>query len=143
MMMSIYSLLYNSSYPRPRRRPLARRYLGSMQRQSDRPFAEELVRLLAERGLSQRKLAQMIDLNPSHLSRVLRGADQTRPSTDLIRRIGQALNLPSGYFAELREAAVVERIKRDPKLRDRLYKRLQTAHPSRDRGTSQPDKPAD
>lgn len=97
-----------------------------MHAQSHRAFAEELPRLLAERGLSQRKLAQMIDLNPSHLSRVLRGADRTRPSTDLIRRIAEALGLPAGYFPEMREAAVLERIKKDPQLRDQLYKRLET-----------------
>jgi transcriptional regulator with XRE-family HTH domain len=100
------------------------RILASVQRQSERAFAEELPRLLAERGLSQRKLAQMIDLNPSHLSRALRGADRARPSTDLIRRIAGALDLPAGYFPEQREAAVVEKIKSDPELRDRLYKRL-------------------
>jgi transcriptional regulator with XRE-family HTH domain len=66
----------------------------------------------------------MIDLNPSHLSRVLRGADRTRPSTDLIRRVAEALDLPAGYFPELREAAVIERVKSDPELRDQLYKRL-------------------
>jgi transcriptional regulator with XRE-family HTH domain len=96
-----------------------------VKKQSDRPFAEELPDLLAERGLSQRKLAQLVDLNPSHLSRVLRGADRTRPSTDLIRRIARALNLPAGYFPELREAAVVEKLRTDPELRDKLYKRLQ------------------
>lgn len=97
-----------------------------MNRQSDRPFAEELPGLLAERGLSQRKLAQMIDLNPSHLSRVLRGADRSRPSTDLISRIAEALNLPAGYFPELREAAVIQRLRADPKLRDRLYDQLKS-----------------
>jgi transcriptional regulator with XRE-family HTH domain len=95
-----------------------------VRRQSDKPFAEELPRLLAERGLSQRKLAQMIDLNPSHLSRVLRGADQTRPSTDLIQRIAKALDLPTGYFPELREAAVIENVKKDARLRDQLYRQL-------------------
>jgi transcriptional regulator with XRE-family HTH domain len=94
--------------------------------QSDKAFAEELQRLLAERGLSQRKLAQMIDLNPSHLSRVLRGADRTHPSTALIRRIAEALNLPAGYFPELREATVIEKVKKDPQLRDQLYKQLRT-----------------
>jgi len=102
------------------------RILAAVRQQSERAFAEELPRLLAERSLSQRKLAQMIDLNPSHLSRALRGADRTRPSTDLIRRIAGALDLPPGYFPELREAAVVERIKSDAELRDRLYKQLHT-----------------
>lgn len=102
-----------------------------MQAQTDRRFADELPALLAERGLSQRKLAQLIDLNPSHLSRVLRGADETRPSIDLIRRVAEALDLPTGYFAELREAAVVERIKVDPKLRDELYKELEVKNRQR------------
>jgi transcriptional regulator with XRE-family HTH domain len=91
---------------------------------TDRRFAEELPSLLEERGLSQRKLAQMLDLNPSHLSRVLRGADGTRPSTDLIHRVAEALDLPAGYFPELREADVIGRLKTDPALRDELYDRI-------------------
>ena len=66
----------------------------------------------------------MIDLNPSHLSRVLRGAEGSRPSTDLISRIAKALNLPAGYFPELREAAVIEKLRSDPELRDGLYDQL-------------------
>jgi transcriptional regulator with XRE-family HTH domain len=81
--------------------------------------------LLAKRGLSQRKLAQLVDVNPSHLSRLLRTADRARPSVDLIRRITRALDLPAGYFPELREAAVIERLKNDPRSRDKLYKLLQ------------------
>jgi transcriptional regulator with XRE-family HTH domain len=99
--------------------------LASVQTRSDRPFDEGLPVLLAERGLSQRKLAQLIDLNPSHLSRVLRSADRTRPSTELIRRIARALDLPPGYFPELREAAVIERLKLDARLRDELYDQLE------------------
>jgi transcriptional regulator with XRE-family HTH domain len=99
--------------------------LPPVQTRTDRSFAEELPVLLAERRLSQRKLAQLIDLNPSHLSRVLRGADRTRPSVDLIQRITQALDLPTGYFPELREAAVIERLRTDPGLRDRLYTKLE------------------
>jgi transcriptional regulator with XRE-family HTH domain len=92
--------------------------------QTTKPFAEELPELLAQRGLSQRKLAQLIDLNPSHLSRALRGADRARPSVDLIRRVARALDLPAGYFPELREAALIEALKRDPSLRDKLYRQL-------------------
>ena len=95
-----------------------------MEAWSHRPFEEELPALLAQRGLSQRKLAQILDLNPSHLSRVLRGADRTRPSADLIRRITKVLDLPAGYFQELREAVVIERLRTDPELRDKLYKQI-------------------
>jgi transcriptional regulator with XRE-family HTH domain len=75
----------------------------------------------------------MIDLNPSHLSRVLRGADRSTPSLHLIGRIVEALGLPPGYFPELREAAVIEFLRADPKLRDRLYDQLTRKRRSRDR----------
>ncbi len=97
---------------------------------TDRPFNEELAVLLGERRLSQRKLAQLVDLNPAHLSRVIRSADRARPSINLINRISQALELPNGYFPEQREAAVIDMIRRDPALRDQLYARLEgTTHP--------------
>jgi transcriptional regulator with XRE-family HTH domain len=66
----------------------------------------------------------MIDVNPSHLSRALRGADRARPSVDLIRRVTRALDLPPGYFPEVREAALIEALTRNPALRDRLYRQL-------------------
>jgi len=34
------------------------------------------------------------------------------------------LNLPEDYFPEYREAAVIEHLKADPKLRDELYERF-------------------
>jgi transcriptional regulator with XRE-family HTH domain len=91
---------------------------------SDRPFPEELAAILAERHISQRKLAQLIDINPSHLSRVLRGIDRTQPSAELIRRIAHALDLPDDYFLEQRQALVVSRLRGDPKLLNELYDRL-------------------
>jgi transcriptional regulator with XRE-family HTH domain len=94
---------------------------------TDRPFNEELARLLSQRRLSQRKLAQLVDLNPAHLSRVIRGADRARPSVDLINRIADALGLPNDYFPEQREAAVIEMIRRDPALRDKIYRSLHEA----------------
>jgi len=91
---------------------------------TDRPFVEELPGLLKERQLSLTKLAQRIDLNPSHLSRVLRRANYKTPSADLTRRVALALDLPPDYFPEYREGLVLERIKTDEALRDELYVRL-------------------
>jgi transcriptional regulator with XRE-family HTH domain len=90
---------------------------------TQQPFAEELPRLLAERKLSMRALAREVGLNPSHLSRGLRNVDNKRVSPQLIRRIGVFFGLPAGYFPEEREAFVIERIRSDPALRDRLYSR--------------------
>ena len=95
-----------------------------MSSRTNRPFVEELPDLLAARKLSQRRLAQLIDLNPSHLSRVLRAVDYKSPSADLVGRVALALGLPEDYFPEYRVARVAEAVAADPKLRDELYDRL-------------------
>lgn len=74
--------------------------------------------------MSIRALAAAVGVSDSHLSRVLRRADYKTPSTDLTKRVAETLGLPSDYFPEFREAYVIERIKGDPKLRNRLYQQL-------------------
>ena len=97
-------------------------------RQAKRRFAEELPRLLAEKGWSQRKLAAQVGVNQSHISRVARGADhQTRPSLDLVARIAVALDLPEDYFIEYREGVIIERMRHDPTFREETYARLTEA----------------
>jgi transcriptional regulator with XRE-family HTH domain len=91
---------------------------------TNRPFSEELPRLLTERGLSVRSLARQIDINSSHLSRVIRRKDYKTPSSDLMRRISEALGLPDDYFPEYRELVVIDRVKRDAALRDEIYAHL-------------------
>ena len=91
---------------------------------TNRPFVEELPRLARERGLSLRKVAQAADVNPSHLSRVLRRTDYKTPSAELVRRVAVALDLPPDYFPEFRFAAVQEEVRRNAALRDELYDQL-------------------
>ena len=91
---------------------------------TNRPFIEELPRLAKEREISLRKLAQAVDVNPSHLSRVLRRANHKTPSAELVRRVAVALGLPPDYFPEFRSAAVQEEVRRNPRLRDELYDEL-------------------
>ena len=95
-----------------------------MSGRSTRPFVEELPDLIRQRGLSLRKLAQLADVNPSHLSRVLRKADYKTPSGEYVKRIAIALQLPRDYFPEYRESVVLEKINEDDRLRDELYDRL-------------------
>jgi len=80
--------------------------------------------LLEERGLSIRALAQRAGVTDAHLSRVLRAVNYKTPSADLARRVAVALDLPEDYFPEFREAFVIEKIRRDARLREQLYKRL-------------------
>ena len=77
--------------------------------------------------MSVRALAARIGINDSHLSRVLRQADYKTPSPDLTTRVAGALGLPADYFREFREAYVIELIKTDPKLLNKLYSRLNVA----------------
>jgi transcriptional regulator with XRE-family HTH domain len=86
------------------------------------PLGKALPAVLAERGISLRGLAERIGVNPSHLSRVTRGEKSATP--ELVRRINRALELPAGYFIEDREQRILERIRRDGVLRDRIYDEL-------------------
>lgn len=89
---------------------------------TQRPLREELPGLLREQGVSIRELARRVGVSDAHLSRVLAGRKTT--SADIARRISDALGLKRGYFPEDREGAVLDAVKADPELRDRLYRRL-------------------
>jgi len=91
---------------------------------TDQPFVQELPRLLRERGYSLRRLAREAGVDPSHLSRVLRRASYKTPSGELTRKVAEALALPKDYFPEYRQAVVLERIRTDSRLRERLYAEL-------------------
>lgn len=93
---------------------------------SQRPFVEEVPALLAERGMSVNQLAARVQVSQSHLSRVLRKADYQSVSGGLARRVALALELPEDYFVEFRERYVIDAIRRDPELRERLYRELRT-----------------
>lgn len=85
-----------------------------------RPFAEEVVSLLSERGMSQRALARATGVNQAHLSRVLSGRNP--PSLVLIASVTEALELAPDYFIESQLATISERLAWDAPLRDRVYK---------------------
>jgi transcriptional regulator with XRE-family HTH domain len=87
---------------------------------TSRPFTKELPRLLKERGLTLRALARDVGgIDHAYLSRMLRG--QLPVNVQHVRRIARALGLSEDYFPEVREAAVVDAVRRRPKLRDEIY----------------------
>jgi hypothetical protein len=88
---------------------------------STRPFADELPLLLSERRMSLRALATRLDLDHGFLSRAVRGADGKVLTLELMRRIASELSVPASHFAEVREALVIEQIRSDGGLRDRLH----------------------
>jgi transcriptional regulator with XRE-family HTH domain len=99
---------------------------------TNRRFIEEVPLLLHERDMSLRALARATGVTDAHLSRVLRQVRHKTPSADLTRRVAVALGLPPDYFPEFREGFVIERVRKDAKLRDRLYGELSRRRPARD-----------
>jgi transcriptional regulator with XRE-family HTH domain len=93
-------------------------------RRSQVPLVDQLATLMKERGLSANRLAGMVGVNQSHLSRALRGADQKTFTGELAARIAVALQLPEDWFPETREARLFDRLRREAALRDRLYDEL-------------------
>jgi transcriptional regulator with XRE-family HTH domain len=100
-------------------------------RRSQVPLAEQLPGLLLERGLSTNRFAGMINVSQSHLWRVVRQADRKTVSGDLAERIAVALGLPSDWFPEARQARVIQFVRADAALCDRLYDELMGSKPSR------------
>jgi transcriptional regulator with XRE-family HTH domain len=82
--------------------------------------------LLAERGWSQRDLARAVAVDPAHVSRLL-GRTRRGASPELMRRVAEVLGVSPERFAEYREWLVIEAIRADGALRERLYQRLRAA----------------
>ncbi len=92
---------------------------------TNRPFAEEVRRLLNERNMTVSALASTCAVSQSYLSRLLRAADYKKtPSLKLALCVAEALGVPRDYFGEYREAVVIERIRTNRRLRDHLYDSL-------------------
>lgn len=83
-------------------------------------FRDELPRLLRERSLTQRELARRVGVNPSYITFVLNA--KRAPSRKLLEATARALDLPPDYFRETRESIVLERLRADPPLLDRVYR---------------------
>lgn len=95
-----------------------------MSTRSTHPITVELPRLMSERSLSLRSVARDSGVDPTHLSRALRGAQDKRFTGELAGRVAEALGLPVDYFPEYRESLAVKAIRADPTLRDEVYDRL-------------------
>lgn len=105
----------HESSVRPERSPSTR-----SEGRGTNPFSEELPRILTERSVTMRALAREVGgLDHAYLSRMLRG--RVPVNVHHARRIARYLRLPEDYFAEVREAAVVDAVRRRPRLRDEIY----------------------
>ena len=93
-------------------------------RRTNKPFADEVPRLLKERGWSIRRLALEAGVERSYLWKVIRRRNYKTPSLRMAESVAVALGLPPDYFPEYRERIVIDHVKRDPKARDEVFDRL-------------------
>ena len=91
---------------------------------SNSPVADELPRLLADRGLGLRELGRRAGIDHGHISRIVHQERGKVASGDLAGRIAVALGLPADHFPEYRRAAVIAAIDEDPLLLNRLYREI-------------------
>src|SRR5262245_65872803 len=85
------------------------------------PFADEVPRLLEERGWSMRRLATEAGIEPGYLWKVIRRRGYKTPSIGMTEAVAVALGLQRDYFPEYRERVVVAQIKDDPGVRDEIF----------------------
>jgi hypothetical protein len=80
---------------------------------SNRPFPDELPRLLKKREITLRALAREVG------SRMV--SREAPVNVRHAERIAQHLGLQVDYFPEVREARVIEAVRKHPRLRDSIY----------------------
>lgn len=93
-------------------------------RRTNTSFADEVPRLLEERGWSIRRLALEAGVERGYLWKVIRRRGYKTPSLRMAQSVAAALGLPPDYFPEYRERIVIDRVKRDPEARDEVFDRL-------------------
>lgn len=93
-------------------------------KRSNTSFADSWRALLEKNGWSQKEVAIGAGVDPSFFSKALREKSYKRLSPDVVARISVWAGLPVDYFPEVREAAVLNAVRSDPDLRDRLFDEL-------------------
>jgi transcriptional regulator with XRE-family HTH domain len=88
---------------------------------TSRPIGEELPELLAERGFGLSELARRIEIDPTFLSRALRGVRSKSVSGPRAGQIAETLGLPIDYFPEFRRHHVIQHLQRDEGSLDDTY----------------------
>jgi transcriptional regulator with XRE-family HTH domain len=91
---------------------------------SEAPFRDAVAELMLERGWSQRELATAVGVDPAHVSRLLKRGTRLRATPQLLARVARALEVEPEFFVEYREWCVLEAVRRNPSLRERLFARV-------------------
>ena len=90
---------------------------------SDEAFGPTIQRLMAERDVTYRALADKTGLSAGYLNHLVHG-NRPVPSKDVVERLARALGVPPEHFLEYRLRVITDRLESMPDMVDRLYKRL-------------------
>src|SRR5215203_1334483 len=93
----------------------------SKPRVTEAAFRDAVGELMLERGWSQRELAAVVGVDPAHVSRLLKRGSALRATPQLMVRFARAFDVDPEFFVEYREWCVLEAVRRNPTLRERLF----------------------
>ena len=99
--------------------------MARRRRFSEEPFGPTIERLMSEKGVTYRGLAEQTNLSAGYLNHLVHG-NRPVPSNEVIASLAKALGVAPEHFREYRIRVVTERLETMPDLVDRLYKRLGT-----------------
>ena len=97
--------------------------MAKRRRYTSEPFGAAIEELMNETGVTYRSLAQKTGLSAGYLNHLVHG-NRPVPSTEVVERLADALDVEADHFLEYRVRAITEQLERSPETVDRLYKRL-------------------
>ena len=97
--------------------------MARKRRFSDEPFGSTIQRLMGERNVTYRALADQTGLSAGYLNHLVHG-NRPVPSDDVIAELAAALGVEPEHFREVRIRRIAERLESMPELIDRLYRRF-------------------
>ena len=90
---------------------------------SEDPFGPTVERLMTERAITYRALADKTKLSAGYLNHLVHG-NRPVPSNEVVQTLATALGVEPEHFLEYRVRVITEKLEAMPDLVDRLYKRL-------------------
>src|SRR3954454_17859150 len=97
--------------------------MSRKRRFSNQPVGPTIQRLMAERHVTYRGLADQTGLSAGYLNHLVHG-NRPVPSDDVVKKLADALGVEPEHFLEYRVRVITNRLEQMPDLVDRLYKRL-------------------
>ena len=98
--------------------------MARRRRFSTDPFGPTLERLMQEKGVTYRALADQTNLSAGYLNHLVHG-NRPVPSDEIVRKLSKALGVEPEHFREYRLRLITQKLEQMPELIDRLYRRLE------------------